>query len=92
MKQVLNADETAEYLRVTVITVRKLARQGEIPCQKVGRDYRFLSSSLDAWLTGSIKLKEKKEDIWDYTNAKDPTIGILESVTTDEKYEKLLEQ
>jgi len=92
LKPVLNTVEAAEYLGFEPTSIRKMAREGRIPCQKVGRDWRFLSTVLEGWLAGDIVLKDKKEDIWDSTNKKDLTSGILESVTTETKYEKLLEQ
>jgi len=39
--EVLNTQETAVFLGVHVETVRRLARSGEIPSFKVGKDWRF---------------------------------------------------
>ena len=51
-KEVLSADEAAELLGVHVGTVREMARKGEIPARKVGRDWRFVRSALIRWLQG----------------------------------------
>jgi excisionase family DNA binding protein len=49
---VLNAKEAAEYLKAHVETVRRMARRGEIPAFKVGKDWRFLKKSLWLWMQG----------------------------------------
>ncbi len=46
---VLDARDAAAYLRINEQTVRRLARDDEIPSFKVGGSWRFKKSSLDAW-------------------------------------------
>lgn len=46
---VLDAREAASYLRINEQTVRRLARDNEIPAFKVGGSWRFKRSSLDRW-------------------------------------------
>ncbi len=46
---VLDARDAAAYLRINEQTVRRLARDNEIPSFKVGGSWRFKKSSLDAW-------------------------------------------
>jgi len=48
---VMNVDEVAGYLRVAPATVYRLARQGKIPCGKVGRAWRFRKEALDDWIS-----------------------------------------
>lgn len=43
-------DELAEYLRIPKSTLYKLAREGKIPAQKVGRHWRFRKEAIDRWL------------------------------------------
>jgi excisionase family DNA binding protein len=52
MKEVLvmTIDEVAEYLRIPRSSLYKLAQEGRIPCQKVGRHWRFRREALDRWL------------------------------------------
>ena len=38
---VMTLDEVADYLRIPRSTVYKLAREGRIPGQKIGRQWRF---------------------------------------------------
>jgi len=48
--QVMTVDEVAEYLRIPRSSLYKLAQQGRIPCQKVGRHWRFRREALERWL------------------------------------------
>lgn len=47
---VMTVSEVASYLRIPVSSIYKLAREGKIPCQKVGRHWRFHREALDRWL------------------------------------------
>jgi excisionase family DNA binding protein len=48
-KHVLTAKEAAELLSVHVETIRRLARAGDIPAFKMGKDWRFRRVSLLQW-------------------------------------------
>jgi excisionase family DNA binding protein len=48
---ILTVDEVAEYLRIPRGSVYKLAQNGKIPCQKVGKHWRFRREALDEWLS-----------------------------------------
>ncbi|MDP3478873.1 MAG: helix-turn-helix domain-containing protein [Desulfoprunum sp.] len=50
MMDILNTKETAAYLKVHVETIRRLARCGEIPAFKVGKDWRFDKEVLRRWM------------------------------------------
>jgi excisionase family DNA binding protein len=56
--QVMTVDEVAEYLRIPRASVYKLAQKGKIPCQKVGRHWRFPREGIDTWLGAMPKGKE----------------------------------
>ena len=47
---VLTVDEAAEYLRIPKSSLYKLAKEGKIPCKKVGRHWRFHRDAIDMWL------------------------------------------
>lgn len=51
-KEVLNADEAAEFLGFNPVTVRLKARAGEIPGRKLGREWRFSRRQLLEWVEG----------------------------------------
>lgn len=48
--EMLNAQEAANFLGAHVETVRRLARKGEIPAFKLGKDWRFLRKALLQWI------------------------------------------
>lgn len=50
---ILNLDETAEYLRVSNQTVYNMIRAGKIKAYKVGREWRFLRADIMAYLNSS---------------------------------------
>ena len=58
---VLTVDEAAEYLRIPKSSLYKLAQEGKIPCQKVGRHWRFHRDSIDSWLSGDGHLNTSEE-------------------------------
>ena len=51
--QVLTIDELSAYLKIPKSTVYKLAQEGKVPCQKVGRHWRFRKEAIDRWLEES---------------------------------------
>ncbi len=44
--------EVARILRISTKTLSRLTKRGEIPCRKVGGQYRYFKSDLDRWLKG----------------------------------------
>jgi two-component system response regulator (stage 0 sporulation protein F) len=57
---VFNAKEAAEFLGAYVETIRRLARKGEIPSYKVGKDWRFRKEALINWAeTQPLRLKPR---------------------------------
>ena len=53
-KEILEANEVADYLHLHIFTVHKLARQGVLPAFKIGHGWRFRKEALDEW----IRMKE----------------------------------
>jgi excisionase family DNA binding protein len=47
---VMTSVDAAEYLKMHVKTVCRLAKERKIPAKKVGSEWRFLKSVLDKWL------------------------------------------
>jgi excisionase family DNA binding protein len=47
----LTAGEAAQYLRLHVKSIYRLAREGKIPGRKIGGSWRFHQESLEQWLT-----------------------------------------
>jgi excisionase family DNA binding protein len=38
------------YLKIPKSTLYKLVREGKVPCQKIGRHWRFRKEAIDRWL------------------------------------------
>ena len=49
-KEALTTRKAAELLGAHVETIRRLARRGEIPCYKMGKDWRFRRDALRRWM------------------------------------------
>jgi len=59
---ILTIDELAEYLKIPKSTLYKLAQDGRIPGQKVGRHWRFRRDVIDRWLEqGPIAADPKRQ-------------------------------
>ena len=50
MPVMLTIAEVAEYLKLHELTVRRLAREGELPAFKVGRQWRIKRDLLEDWI------------------------------------------
>ena len=48
---VLTIDELAAYLKIAKSTLYKLAQEGKVPGQKIGKHWRFKKSAIDQWLS-----------------------------------------
>ena len=57
--QVLTIEEASKYLRIPLSTLYKLAQDKKIPCQKVGRHWRFRKETIDRWLDERSILTDK---------------------------------
>ena len=52
--EVMTTTEVMKYLKVSRKTILTLVREGKIPAQKVGKDFRYLKAEIDAFLRGSF--------------------------------------
>ncbi len=50
--RIMNLAEAARFIRVSEKTMGEMARQGRLPCNRVGREWRFLRAGLEEWLKG----------------------------------------
>jgi len=54
--EIMTIAEACSYLRIPRSSLYKLAQEGKITCQKVGRHWRFRRPALEKWLgTGFIR-------------------------------------
>lgn len=47
---VLSIEELSAYLKIPKSTLYKFVREGKVPCQKIGRHWRFRKEAIDRWL------------------------------------------
>jgi excisionase family DNA binding protein len=52
LQEFLTPQEVAEILRVSVYTVRRWIKEGNLPAYKVGRSWRIEEEELGRWLEG----------------------------------------
>jgi excisionase family DNA binding protein len=55
----LTTEEVLEYLQVNLRTVYRLIKAGRIPAVRVGRQWRFRKTDLDAWLESQRPRSER---------------------------------
>lgn len=52
--EIMTIEEVARYLSLHELTVRRLAREGEIPAFKIGRQWRVKKDLLDRWIEREV--------------------------------------
>src|SRR5436305_5360909 len=50
MEHLMTSEEVAEYLHVDPVTIRRLVNKGELAAYRIGADYRFAPSDVEAYL------------------------------------------
>ncbi len=50
LPEIMTITEAAQYLRISSSSLYKLAQDGRIPCQKVGRHWRFSRPAIQEWI------------------------------------------
>lgn len=58
---VLTIEELASYLKIPKSTLYKLVREGSVPCQKVGKHWRFHRDAIDEWLKQRPRSKKQNQ-------------------------------
>jgi len=58
--QILTLKEAAQFLKVTGMTVYRLANKGKIPASKVGKQRRFSQQKLEQWLQEKVRKSKRK--------------------------------
>ena len=51
---IFTIEELAEYLKVAKSTLYKVAQEGKVPGQKVGKHWRFRKGAIDEWLRNGV--------------------------------------
>lgn len=50
MEPLLTTEEVAEYLKVEVVTVRRLVTRGELPAYRIGGEFRFIAADVEGFV------------------------------------------
>jgi excisionase family DNA binding protein len=51
---IMTIEEAARYLRIPLSSLYRLAQARKIPCQKVGRHWRFRKEAINCWLAEKL--------------------------------------
>ena len=62
MDPLMTLEEVAAYLRLSKDTVYRMAQAGKIPASKVGTQWRFRGSEVDAWLEDNKNVSSDQRD------------------------------
>jgi excisionase family DNA binding protein len=60
LPEIMTIEEVAEYLRVPLSSLYKLAQHGKIPASKVGRHWRFRREFINRWMDEQVQLMSVK--------------------------------
>jgi len=62
---IMNAQQVSAYLRISLSTVHHLTRQGRLKSVKVGKQWRYLKSDIDAHLAKGFEMdNQRMEAVW----------------------------
>jgi excisionase family DNA binding protein len=62
-KQVMTIIEVSDYLRIPTSTIYKLSREGALPGQKLGKQWRYHKDVIDDWLKGKLLTKSVNKKV-----------------------------
>ena len=57
---VMTIEELSKYLKISRSTLHKLAQEGKLPSQKVGRHWRFHKEAVEEWLKQQPKASQSE--------------------------------
>ena len=81
----LTTEEVLEYLQVNLRTVYRLIKAGRIPAVRVGRQWRFRKSDIDAWLESQQPRSAKSSAPAARTSTPQPTAGRPRILVVDDE-------
>jgi excisionase family DNA binding protein len=61
-EKLLTTDQVARYLKIDKFTVYRLVTQKKMPAFKVGNQWRFRKTTIDAWLMKNSNLEENESE------------------------------
>ena len=60
-RDVMNADEVSGWLRIPKSTLYKLCSEGQIPCAKIGKHWRFDRAIVESWFKRMVREKIEQD-------------------------------
>lgn len=66
--EILNLDEAANLLKISVVTARRWCANGKLPAVKIGNHYRIRKADIDKLFDD--KIKDKNKQIYEANNSK----------------------
>lgn len=51
----MNVEQAAQYVGLSAYTVRRLAKDGDLPAAKIGRSYRFKRDDIDSYVRNQYR-------------------------------------
>ncbi len=55
VSDLLTVEEVAQYLRVSIHTVREMIKRGDLPAVKVGKAYRIKQNEVEKFVNTDVK-------------------------------------
>ena len=81
MERLLTTEEVAEYLRVDVVTIRRLINREELSAYRIGGEYRFTESDIENYLQRQrVGIKPGEADTFAETTDAGPFFGWIHKV------------
>jgi excisionase family DNA binding protein len=59
-QNILNADEVSTWLRIPKSTLYKLCTEGQIPCAKIGKHWRFDRAVVESWFDRRMRARTER--------------------------------
>jgi len=60
-KEIMTAQDVADYLKLHPLTVHRYAREGKIPAFKIGTDWRFHKKYIERWIKEKLSANSYKQ-------------------------------
>ena len=61
--EIMTMDQAAEMLQVSTRTVHRMVKQGKMPGQQVGSQWRFEREQLREWVRGTWQPEDSRESL-----------------------------
>jgi excisionase family DNA binding protein len=79
--EIMTLKEVADYLRLSEKTVTRMAQEGQIPAQKLARQWRFQRSSVASWLVNRAATPADQQQLSPEATGLPPALTIANVIT-----------